>query len=278
VGIISEWLAELRDVLSDEPVVSEARVGVFYTAVQVSTGSVGVAFTPRDLNDTVCCPKSAAGAPPAGRLIGRKAWELAGYALSPSALRRALGIATLNALSSTALERYGLSQGEMRPNLDALDAVEIRSVDRVVMVGSFVPFIKALKDRVTCLSVVDKHPEALRPDERMLWVAPQRVAEALGSADVVLISGSALVEGGIDDLLGACPKARRRVLAGPTAPLWPATFFRHGIDVLGGIRVADGRELLNIVGQGGSGYFFETAAAKVCIVRTADRVAESLMR
>ena len=37
----------------------------------------------RDLSDTVCCPKTAAGAPPAGRLIGVKAWETAEYALSP---------------------------------------------------------------------------------------------------------------------------------------------------------------------------------------------------
>ena len=35
---------------------------------------------------------------------------------------------------------------------------------------------------------------------------------------------------------------------------------------MGGIRV-DGRALLQVVSEGGSGYFFEGIAEKVCIVR-----------
>jgi uncharacterized protein (DUF4213/DUF364 family) len=275
MGVVDEWMADLRSVLAEEPSVIDARVGVFYTAVQLSTDAVGVAFTPRDLHDTVCCPKTAAGAPAAGRLVGKGAWELAAYALSPSPLRRSLGIATLNALSSMALERWSWAPGEMYQRLDALDAAEIRAGDHVVMVGSFIPFIKALKGRVEHLSVIDKHPEALKSEERKLWVAPDCAAAVLASADVVLISGSALVEGGIDELLQACENARRRVLAGPTAPLWPTTFFRHGVDVLGGIRVVRGRELLDIVGQGGSGYLFENAAEKACIIRPAGRFAQT---
>jgi hypothetical protein len=54
-----------------------------YTAVQLSTGQVGVAFTPRGLVDAVCCPRSAASAPPAVRMAGCDAWELAEYATSP---------------------------------------------------------------------------------------------------------------------------------------------------------------------------------------------------
>ncbi len=37
--------------------------------------------------------------------------------------------------------------------------------------------------------------------------------------------------------------------------------------VLGGIRVTDGPKLLQIVSQGGSGYFFGQGAEKICIVR-----------
>jgi len=131
--LVAEWLSDLRRNYADEPLVNDARVGVFYTAVEISTGDVGVAFTPRDLNDTVCCPKTAAGAPPAGRLIGARAWETAGYALSPSALRRAVGIATLNALSTAAINRFGLPEGIMREKLDALDAAGIADDDEVVI-------------------------------------------------------------------------------------------------------------------------------------------------
>ena len=264
--LIEEWLSELRACLAGEPAVSEVRVGVFYTGVGLSTGDAGVAFTPRDLSDTVCCPKTAAGAPPAGRLVGTKAWELAEYALSPSALRRALGVATLNALSAAAIRRFGLPQGALLEDCDALDAAGVTPDDRVVMVGAFVPFIKALKGRVAGLYVVDRHREALKPDEQAFWVAPERSAPVLGEASILIVSGSALVEGGIDELLRQSARARLRLLAGPTTPLWAPPWFRRGVGLLGGVRVLDPRALLEIVGQGGSGYFFEKAAEKACVV------------
>src|SRR4029077_18000300 len=89
----------------------------------------------------------------------------------------------------------------------------------------------------------------------------------LAQASVVIISGSALVEGGLDALLTAAPHARQVVLAGPTASPWPPTFFARGVSILGGICVRDGEKLLQVVSEGGSGYFFEDFAEKVCIVR-----------
>jgi uncharacterized protein (DUF4213/DUF364 family) len=244
MNVVAEWLANLRLNFSDEPLVSDVR----------------------DLNDTVCCPKTAAGAPPAGRLVGIKAWDAAEYALSPSALRRALGIATLNALSAAAIERHGLPKGTLREKLDALDAAAVAPDDEVVMVGAFVPFIKRLKGRVAGLRVIDKHRDALKPEEQALWTPPGRTSEALKNASVVILSGSALVEGGVEELLRASESARVRVMAGPTTPLWPQPFFECGVVILGGIRAINGRELLTIVGQGGSGYFFERAAQKVCLI------------
>ena len=264
--LVAGWLSSLRSNYTDEPLISDVRVGVFYTAVEISTGDVGVAFTPRDLNDTVCCPKTAAGAPPAGHLVGLNAWAAAGFAASPSGLRRAIGIATLNALSAAAIERRGLPDGVLQEGLDALDAAEIVGDDSVVMVGAFIPFIKKLKGRVSNLKVIDKHRDALKPDEQSLWVAPDRAAEALGRATVVILSGSTLVEGGVEELLGFSKIARVRVMAGPTTPLWPYPFFELGIAILGGVRALVPRDLLTIVGEGGSGYLFEKAAQKACVI------------
>jgi uncharacterized protein (DUF4213/DUF364 family) len=266
MNLVREWLANLRSKFNDELLISDVRVGVFYTGVEVSSGEVGVAFTPRDLNDTVCCPKTAAGAPPAGRLIGAKAWETAEYAFSPSSLRRAVGISVLNALSASAIRRYGLPTGTLRENLDALDAAGITPADQVVMLGAFVPFIKKLKGQVADLRVIDKHPQALKASEQALWVPPDKAAEVLKHASVVIFSGSTLVEGGLEELLSFTGGARVRLMAGPTTPLWPHPFFERGIAILGGISVVHGRDLLSIVGQGGSGYFFEAAAQKVCVI------------
>lgn len=275
MGVVDAWLSDLHQALAGErPTVEEVRVGVFYTAARLAGGHTGVAFTPRDLADTVCCPRSAAAAPPAGRMAGQDAWDLARDALAPAALRRAVGVAVLNALSALAMDRRGVPGGRVLAGVDALDAAGIGPGDRVAMVGSFAPFIKLLKGQVAVLRVVDKHPEALKADERGFWVAPDRAAEALEDASVVIITGSALVEGGLDALLDATRNARDVVLAGPTASPWPPPFFARGVTVLGGIRVLDGARMLQLVSEGGSGYFFDTIAEKVCITRE-ERLAQS---
>lgn len=73
--------------------------------------------------------------------------------------------------------------------------------------------------------------------------------------------------GGLDDLLAAARHARAVVLAGPTASPWPPPFFERGVHVLGGIHILDQRKLLQVVSEGGSGYFFEKEAEKICLVR-----------
>lgn len=266
--IVEAWLEDVACALGREPVVVlDVRIGVFYTAARLSSGHVGVAFTPRDLSDTVCCPRSAAAAPPAGRMAGQEAWALARYTLTPGSLRRAVGVAVLNALSALAMAHHGTPGGQLLSGVDALAAAEVSPEDRVALVGAFVPFIKALKGRVAGLWVVDKHREALKPDELPFWRPPEQVPEVLSWASVVIITGSALVEGGLEALLAASGKARRVVLAGPTASPWPPTFFARGVHVLGGIRVLDGDRMLQVVSEGGSGYFFEGFSEKVCVVR-----------
>ncbi len=195
-NLVQDWTEDLRRRIPDRVVAEDVRVGVFYTAVRLSTGHVGVAFTPRGLVDAVCCPRSAAAAPPAGRLAGQDAWQLVEYATSAVPLRRAVGVATLNALSSLAVDRFGTPQGVLLPGVDALEAAEVRADDRVAMVGAFTPFVRALKGRVAELWVVDRHPDALRDAERNLWRPPEQAEEILAAATVVLLTGSALVQGG----------------------------------------------------------------------------------
>lgn len=268
MNVIEACLQDVSELLKAEPIaVNDVRIGVFYTAAQLASGHVGVAFTPRDLADTVCCPRSAAAAPPAGQMAGQDAWHLARYALAPVPLGRAVGVAVLNALSALALARHNLPGGRLIPGADALDVAGILADDRVAMVGAFVPFIKTLKGQVADLCIVDKHRLALKADEIELWQPPEQATAVLARASVAIITGSALVEGGLDALLEAAARCRKVVLAGPTASSWPPTFFARGVHILGGIRVLDGTKVLQLVSEGGSGYFFAAAAQKICAIR-----------
>lgn len=247
--------------------VSDLRIGVFYTAAKLSSGDAGVAFTPRDLEDTVCCPRSAAKMPASGKLKGKKALDLAKLAVSDNSMKRAVGIAVLNALSAMMMREKGIKDAKVLKNADALDVIEIKKNDNVAMVGAFVPFIKVLKGRTKNLFIIDKHPQALKEDERDLWRDPSSVAETMALADIVIITGSSMVEGGLDGLLTFCTKAREIILAGPTASMWPEPFFKRGVTVMAGIFINDSDRLLQIVSEGGSGYFFTGPARKMAIVR-----------
>jgi uncharacterized protein (DUF4213/DUF364 family) len=157
--------------------------------------------------------------------------------------------------------------GRILGNTDALDVAHIGDGDRVVLVGAFTPFIRKLKGQRVKLRVIDKHRDALKGEELSLWASHESVAEVLPEADVAIITGSTMVEGGLDQLLELCTVAREVVLAGPTASSWPEPFFARGVSVLGGIRVRDSVEFMRLIAEGGSGYFFSGPAEKMAVVR-----------
>jgi putative heavy-metal chelation protein len=61
--------------------------------------------------------------------------------------------------------------------------------------------------------------------------------EVLPSADVVLITGTTLVNDTLEHLLALCRPAARAVVVGPTVGLLPDALLRRGVDVLGGIGI-----------------------------------------
>jgi uncharacterized protein (DUF4213/DUF364 family) len=205
--------------------------------------------------------------PASGKLKGKSGRELLHYANSDNALKRSVGIAVANALSARIMQEHGPGGGRILRDTDALDVVDLKRGDKVAMVGAFTPFIRKLKNEVEELYIIDRHPQALKADERSLWHPPSAVGEILPRADIAIITGSAIVEGGMDELLSLCQQAREIVLAGPTASMWPQPFFHRGVTVMGGIAVHDADTLLQVVSEGGSGYFFTGPARKIAIVR-----------
>ena len=222
----------------------------------------------REIPEAVCCPCSAGRMPSAGQLAGQSAWDLVRYALTESPLKVAVGIATLNALSDLLMKKNGLPGYRRLIGADALDVVDnIRHDDEVALVGAFVPFIKKLKGTVKQLRVVEKNPQALKGNELEFYRPAEQAGEVLNRADVVVISGSAMVHHSLDPLLGFCRAARQVIVAGPTASMYPGPLFDRGVTVLGGMAVHNADELLRVVSEGGSGYFFGRWAEKVTIIK-----------
>jgi uncharacterized protein (DUF4213/DUF364 family) len=126
------------------------------------------------MEDTVCCPRSAAKMPASGKLKGTQALELMKLANNDSAMQRSVGIAVLNALSALLMREQGIEGARIMKGADALDVIAIGRGDTVAMVGAFVPFIKQLKGRTKALYIIDKHPQALKEDERPFRTSRKR--------------------------------------------------------------------------------------------------------
>jgi uncharacterized protein (DUF4213/DUF364 family) len=269
-GILNETLRSIREILADgDPVtVERVVVGLFFTGVKLSSGHGGVCFTPiKTITDAVCCPSSARAMPVSGKLRGRNAVQLAEEALSGSPVQKAIGIAVINALSDTCWAR-GLPQGyAMKSCTDPLDELALPEDAFVVVVGALVPYLRLLKARGKPFSVLEQDPATLKPDEMPFYVPAERAPEKVPEADVLIVTGTALINGTLEGLLALAKPDAHIVVVGPTASMLPDAFFRRGVSVVGGIHVTAPDALLDVLAEGGSGYhFFGKSAEKVSMV------------
>lgn len=203
-----------------------------------------------------------------GKLAGRPAADLARDALSSHGIRRAVGIAALNALADCCWQRRPNPEIELCPDLDAFDATDIRPGDRVVVVGAFVPFLKELKRRGQPFLVLEQDPATLKADELPFFRPAEQAADILPQSEVVLITGSTLVNNTLEELLALARPEARVTIVGPTVGMLPDAFLRRGADVLGCVRITAPDAFLDLLAEGGSGYhFFGRSAQKIVLAR-----------
>lgn len=271
-SILGETIAAIGTILGaelDEIAVERAVVGLFFTGVKLNNGVAGASATPiKSIPEAVCCPSSAMAMPFSGKLRGRRAADLAREALSGHGIRRAVGIATVNALADVCWHRRPRREVELRYDIDAFDATDIRPGEKVVVVGAFVPFLKELKRRGQDYLVLEQDPATLKADELPFFRPAEQAAEILPKADVVLITGATLVNNTLEELLVLTRPDARVTVVGPTVGMLPDAFLARGADVLGCVRITEPDAFLELLAEGGSGYhFFGRSAQKLVLAR-----------
>jgi len=244
----------------------DIRIGVFYTGVVLNTGHAGMSYTPiQEIPEAVCCPRSHAKMPVAGKLLNMQIAELMDYALDDNALKAAVGIATINALSAILLEDEAC---QYKPSAygNALDLVKITGEDTVAMVGAFPPFIKRIQEITKKLFVIEKNPRVAGKGD-MIEIEPEaRLREIIPQANIIVITGVTLVNHTLCPILELAKNASEIIVVGPTASVYPEPLFARGVTVMGGVRIADAAKMIHLIGEAGSGYdFFENCAEKIVI-------------
>jgi uncharacterized protein (DUF4213/DUF364 family) len=273
-GILADTIASVTETLGrdlDGIEIERAVLGLFYTGVKLTAGTAGTCATPREaIPGDVCCPVSARAVPFPGQLKGRPAAEMIRDALSADGLRRAVGIATLNALAELCWRRRPNADVELLPGADAFDMTKFHAQDRVIVVGAFVPFLKELKRRRQPFLVLEQNPAMLKPEELPFYRSAETAREIVPDADVLLITGATLLNDTLEDLLWwARPEARITVV-GPTVGMVPDAFVARGADILGSVRIKDPDTFLDLLAEGGAApHFLGRTAEKIVLARRA---------
>jgi uncharacterized protein (DUF4213/DUF364 family) len=274
--ILNETIACVTDILGrelDGITVERAVIGLFFTGVKLTAGpngeqTAGTCATPRDaIPGDICCPVSARAAG-FQTLAGRTAAELIEGALAENGLSRAVGIATLNALAELCWRRRPNPAVALLAGADAFDASEIREGDRVVLVGAFIPFLKALKRRHQPYLVLEQNPAALKAEEMPFYRPADLAPEVVPGADVLLITGATLLNDTLEDLLALAAPAARVTVLGPTVGMLPDAFLARGADILGTVRITRPDAFLDLLAEGGSApHFLGQSAEKIVLAR-----------
>ncbi len=240
--IVRELLILLEREVPDvaEVRIADARIGLGYTAVRLSTGHTGVCHTMAD--DLVCCQKIDR----AGTISGSSALEIAELANSWKLAEATVGIAATNALSQVVLEKNNEMYAFME-DADCIDQIQINQDDTVALVGYIRPFVPIIRKKTRKLYVMERNARALGED-----MLPEPACdEIVPEADIVIITGTAIVNGTIDHLLELCRSAREVAVVGPTASMIPDPLFKRRVTLMGGIRILNPEKLLQIISEGG---------------------------
>lgn len=191
-----------------------------------------------------------------GKIRGRLATQLLEDLYRPQDLRRALAIAVLNALVETLWQRDGAPNGLLEGDGDAFDAIQLWPDDKVALVGAFPPYMRHLRKRNQPFHVLEMDPSTLKPDEMPYYQPAERSSQVIPQADILVTTGTTLLNGSLDDLLRLLRPGARAAIIGPTATLIPGPYARRGVTLVGGTRVRDIDALLELLAEGGSGYHF----------------------
>lgn len=180
-------------------------------------------------------------------------------------LETAIGVAAINALSAPFVD---WEPGDPMAMLDP-------NVDRIATVGLFRPAFRKFSDvDVRVIERIDVGPVSTPDDVRVTTFRPDETRAAMADADVVFVTGSAFVYGGLERYLEAAPSAATVVLIGATASVLPGPVFDAGADVVAGASVTDRDRVREAVRGGACGTDLHDAGVRK-VYAVADRTVGS---
>ncbi|MBT3181247.1 MAG: DUF364 domain-containing protein [Deltaproteobacteria bacterium] len=227
---MNQTLTDILNTLSDDCKVSDVRVCQKSTIV--SSKHLGIAYNfPRTLNT----PGNHDPINNCGHLTESTSLELAQYSLSDNWTEASIGVAAINSMISRDPSEVHRINGKKI-------LFELCNNKRVAMVGHF-NFTDKLRKICSHLDVLELIPQ---PGD----LPADKASEVIPEADIVIITGTTLVNHTFDKIASLAKDAYSMVL-GPTTIMSPV-LFDYGIDDICGVRITDPETAIRFLSQGGS--------------------------
>ena len=213
--------------------VADLRIGLGYIGVRLDNDSTGIAAVLFD-----ALPHGCTIMPQAGNFAGSPAADLLKYLIDgKNPLEIAIGLATANALIKP--------PPDCVENNEATTYLNLKSGEKVAMVGLFAPLVERIRATGAILTVIEKNPQ------RLELLSPEAKQQALKDCDVAIITATSLLNNTFEETVNLLGKPRSVALLGPSTPLVPEIFCDTPVTHLGGAVVADSAKVLQIISEGG---------------------------
>ncbi|MGO9046860.1 MAG: enolase N-terminal-like fold-containing protein [Xanthobacteraceae bacterium] len=134
-----------------------------FTGVKLCTGHVGAYATRVKTIPDAAYPTSAHAMPFPGKMRGRRAADFLDEVQHQDGIRRAVGIAAMNSLTAFCWDRKPDPAVDPETDVDAFDAARIAPDQLVVVVGTFVPFLRELSGGATHIWSWNRTRQSLKP-------------------------------------------------------------------------------------------------------------------
>jgi uncharacterized protein (DUF4213/DUF364 family) len=255
-------LSRYKDRFADLTI-SDVRIGIYLTAVRLSDNSIGTSATIPD-DQPFCSKKNRDfGDFTPLKIREQKVSDILGTKKGTGTLL-SLKMAVLNAISSKLISTGNYRIVEDR---DPIQLVDLDSRKTITVVGAFHSYIRKISETRNKLYVLEMNEEALGHEYRKFYIPADEYKLILPASDIVIITGQALVNNTIDDLLAAISPGTLVIVTGPSAGMLPDILFENKVSIIGTVRITKPEILFNIVSEGGAGFhLFEYCARKICIL------------
>lgn len=247
--------------------VNQVFIGALFTAVELSSGYCGLAKT------------EYTGSLHHGHRNGSLKFEPGTYAgsnliklLQASENNGFLNVVQLAATNALSAEWISKGKYKIIENADPLDLI-VPQGKNIAMVGAFCSYIRKLSQQHCQLQVLELDEQAFDEESKIFYVPAEKSVEVFKQSDIAIITGSALANNTMDQLLLEIPAHVQIIVVGPSGGVIPEVLFDKNVSIIGATRVINNKMLFQMIAEGASGYhLFQCGAAqKICILNESSK-------